>query len=120
MNNAIKAALCSALIFPGAGHLLLKHYLAAVLLAAPSLIILLWVFNHYWQKLQHLTQTWLREGFPPSLNDMLKDLMNEPATDALSQPATWAAIFAVVWLIGIISAAISGHLADRKQKLAGN
>ncbi|HEY7865493.1 MAG TPA: hypothetical protein VIC51_05775, partial [Psychromonas sp.] len=36
MNKAVKAVLLSAFIFPGAGHLLLKRYISAALLATTA------------------------------------------------------------------------------------
>jgi hypothetical protein len=38
MNTSTKAALLSALVFPGAGHLLLKKYVMAALLAAVTMV----------------------------------------------------------------------------------
>lgn len=38
MNTSTKATLLSALVFPGAGHLLLKKYVMAALLAAVTMV----------------------------------------------------------------------------------
>jgi len=45
MSKSIKATLLSALVFPGLGHLLLKKYVAALLLGGTAFVSIYWLVS---------------------------------------------------------------------------
>ncbi|HEX5125238.1 MAG TPA: DUF6677 family protein, partial [Rhodocyclaceae bacterium] len=50
MKKSSKALLFSALIFPGAGHLVLKRYARGIALLVPSIVALIVICNDAMQK----------------------------------------------------------------------
>ncbi len=46
MKNSVKAALFSALVFPGTGHFIIKRYLRGLVFFLPSLLSLLYLLRY--------------------------------------------------------------------------
>ncbi|MCK4837302.1 MAG: hypothetical protein KAS94_00790 [Desulfobulbaceae bacterium] len=102
MNKAIKAALLSALLFPGAGHLLLKKYVAAVILAGASVASLYFLVATAIEKALRITEK-IQRGEVPLDVAAIAELITNQTTGPEAQLLNIAtAVLFIAWLIGII------------------
>lgn len=86
MNKAIKAALFSALIFPGAGQLLLKKYISATHFAIFSGVGLYFLFSNLMSQAQDIIDKVQRGEVSADLV-IITELVNQQsatASDSLS------------------------------------
>lgn len=108
MSKAVKAALLSALLFPGAGHLYLKLYRRATVLMVIGLVsFTTLVIAASLQALELLEQITAQYG--NITTDQLLDLAAQASTSSDSTTlsiASW--VFVATWLIGLIDAYRSG------------
>ena len=115
MKPSIKAALLSALVFPGAGHLLLKKYPAAAALAtAASMGAYLLITQAF--DIALTISAKIQNGEIPLDPVQIITAINQHTSIAQSQTAsiaTWVIIIA--WVIGIVDAY---RLGDREQNPA--
>jgi hypothetical protein len=101
MNKPIKAALFSALIFPGAGQLLLKKYVSATYFAVFAGVGLYFLFSNVMSKAQDIIDKVQRGEVSADLAT-LSELVNQQwASDSLS-PAL--IILLMVWLVSVVEA----------------
>jgi hypothetical protein len=64
MNRAVSAALLSALVFPGAGHLYLRRPLRACVFLVPALVAAAWFFGDLVQRASTLADQVLAGTVP--------------------------------------------------------
>ena len=115
MKPSIKAALLSALVFPGAGHLLLKKYPVAAALATAAgmgaYVLMTQAFD-----IALTISAKIQNGEIPLDPIQIITAINQHISMAQSQTAsiaTWVIIIA--WVIGIVDAY---RLGDREQNPA--
>lgn len=111
MKNAIKGALLSGLGFPGAGHLVLKHYkmgIALILVAGASLTLI--VVKAVEQAFTTLDK--VQAGLvAPDISVLANAAILDTASDPVINIAT---LFLVLcWIIGIVDAYVLGRRKDR-------
>lgn len=112
MTTALKAALLSALVFPGCGHLLLKSYLRALLLIGVTLLSLGSILAALMQRTQIIADKIVSGEIAPDPVVITK-LAEEAARDAMSGATTlalWALL--VCWIIGIADSYRLGRRVD--------
>jgi len=103
MTSPIKAALLSALVFPGAGHLYLKRYKSAILLIATSLTGLYFLISSAIQKSLQIVEQ-IQSG-AIQLNDAatVSALLTQHSGTAEAQRLEIATtVIMICWLVGII------------------
>jgi len=110
MNKAIKAALLSSLVFPGAGQYLLKKYLLASILAAAAFIslcvILVNIVEHSLIIAEQIQQG--KIAFDVMAISTL--LLDQQSTASTSSNVSIASIVLVLtWIISIIDSLITKH-----------
>lgn len=102
MDKAMKAALLSALVFPGAGHLLLKKYSAAVILAGATGVSLYFLVATAIEKALLITDK-IQIGEVPLDVAVITELITKQTTGPEAQLLNIAtAVLFIAWLIGII------------------
>jgi len=116
MKWSLKAALCSALIFPGAGHILLRQYFIGALLGLPAFGILLYLFEHYRRKANALVEVWLYQGLPSDLSAMTQAILAEPDNATAQLLTTLGFTFLAIWTTGILLSAFAGHRRDKQRE----
>jgi hypothetical protein len=102
MNKATKAALLSALVFPGAGHFLLKKYLTGVVLGGASVAALYLLIVKAVEKALLISEK-IQSGEVPLDVATITELVTQQATGADAQLINIAtAVLCLSWLIGIV------------------
>lgn len=119
MNNAVKGALVSGLVFPGLGQIMLKHYKRGTVLilavSAGLLVILVKVVGHALTILEKLES----EGGSIDLGSI-----SQAATQAstASESLTVKLLMVLIvgcWIIGVVDAFWIGRKKDLEARLAG-
>ena len=117
MNKAMKAALLSALVLPGAGHLLLKKYITAVILAGASVASLYFLVATAIEKALRITEK-IQSGEVPRDVATITELIARQTTGPEAQlPNIATAVLCIAWLIGIIDSYRMGRVQDKNLEL---
>lgn len=101
MSKAIKAALLSALVFPGAGHFYLKKTIAGFVLAGAALIPLYLIIAPLVGRASQIAEQIQRGAVPPDIA-AITELLSKPSTetDPWLLNLAWAVLL-FSWLIAI-------------------
>jgi len=103
MNTPLKAALFSALIFPGAGQLLLKKYMSACYFAAFAGVGLYLLFANLMTRAQDILDKVQSGEVSADLATIMALVHQQSATDTESlSPAL--IILLVAWLVSVVEA----------------
>ena len=109
MSKATKAALLSALVFPGAGHFLLKRYITGVVLATTALATLYLLIAKAVEKALLISEK-IQSGEVPLDVAAITELVTRQATGADSQLLNIATTVLIIsWLIAIIDSYRVGY-----------
>ncbi len=112
MKRSTKAALLSALVFPGIGHLYLKRFPLGLLLSAGSAFASYFVVSRAVGKALPIAERIRREGVPLDA-DAIARLVSEHSLGADNSSIGVAAIaFLVLWLVGIFDSHRLGRIAE--------
>ena len=114
MKKTTKAVLLSALVFPGMGHLSLKKYLAAIVLAGASFASIYYTMTKSVENALQIVEKMQIDYNQPDVAAIIDSVSQQPAgSDAyLLDIAT--AVFVICWLIGIIDSYRIGRAQDKK------
>jgi TM2 domain-containing membrane protein YozV len=113
----MKAALLSAFVFPGGGHIYLKKYMAGVLLAGASFAAIYYLITKTVERAFEISEK-LQSGDVQLDVQAITDLVSQQSSTAdvkLMNIATTA--FIICWLIGIIDSYRIGCVQDKKDKV---
>lgn len=104
MSKAIKAALLSALVFPGAGHFYLKKTSAGFVFAVATLIPLYLIIAHMVGRASQIAEQ-IQRGAVPLDIAAITELLSKPSTetDPWLLNLAWAVLI-FSWLIAIADA----------------
>lgn len=104
MSKSIKAALLSALVFPGAGHFYLKKHLSGVILTGAALASLAVVISQAVARATQIAEK-IRLGEVPLDIAAISELISkQPTGTAADQLNIATTVLIIIWLIGIIDA----------------
>ena len=103
MNKPLKAALYSALIFPGAGQLLLKKYISAIYFSAFAGVGLYLFFSNLMVRVQDIIDKVQRDDVAADLATIIA-LVSEQSTIATESLSPALIILLVAWLVSIVEA----------------
>jgi hypothetical protein len=103
MNKLIKAALFSALIFPGAGQLLLKKYVSATYFAVFASVGLYFLFSNLMSKAQDIIDKIQLGEVSADLATIL-ELVNQQSATSLNSLSPALIILSVTWLVSVVDA----------------
>ena len=102
MKKSIKAALLSALVFPGAGHIYLKKYKSSVILIGASLFGLYYIISNVVEKSLQIVEK-IQSGVVPLNATTVSELLSKQTSGAEAQLLDVATVVIIVcWLVGII------------------
>jgi uncharacterized protein DUF6677 len=112
MKKSTKALLFSALLFPGAGHFLLKRYRRGVLLLTITLAALIIIVRDALQQALVLVDKIQSGAIPPDAQ-MIAQAIEQAANTGASTSVNVAWVIVVVcWAVGIIDAFRLGRTED--------
>lgn len=103
MNKPLKAALFSALIFPGAGQLLLKRYISATYFAAFAGVGLYLLFSNLLARAQDIIAQVQRGEVSADLAT-ITELVHQQSMSAAESLSPTLIILLVVWLVSVVEA----------------
>jgi len=114
MNRAIKAALLSALLFPGLGHFFLKKYIAGTVLAGATFAGLYILVAQAVESALQITERIQNGEIPPDVVKLTK-LVSEQSAGADVQLLNIAtAVLIICWVAGIVDAYRIGCAQDKQ------
>ncbi len=114
MKKSTKAALLSALVFPGLGHIYLKKYLPGLVLAGASFAALYYLIADATDKAFEIVDK-LQSGDAPADIDSITAMLSQQPAGADAQLLNVATIALVIcWLVGIVDSYRVGSAADKK------
>lgn len=104
----------SALVFPGVGHLFLKKYVSAVVLAGAAFGGIYYLLTIMVERALQITAK-IQTGEMPLDVAGMTELISKQATGAEAQLQNMAtAVFIICWLIGIVDSWRIGRKQDKK------
>ena len=111
MNRSTKAALLSALVFPGAGHFFLKKYIPGGILATAACVALYILVSKAVERAVQITDKIQRGEVELDVAAISELVSNHPAgsEDQILSIATAALL--ISWLIGIVDSYRVGRAA---------
>jgi hypothetical protein len=119
MNQALKAALFSAFIFPGSGQFLLKKHIRGALLTSVSILCVWVLLSTALEKAQEISRK-IQSGEIPLDITRITEEVSRLATGSGSQQAEIATyVLLVCWLVGIVDAYWVGRLQDEADSRSG-
>ncbi len=102
MSHSIKAALLSALVFPGAGHLFLKKYISAIALSSAAFSVAYFLTTTMIERAMQITEK-IQSGQIPLDVTSINELVSAQSNGADGQALNIATIvFIIIWLVGIM------------------
>jgi len=113
MSKAIKAALLSALVFPGAGHLLLKKYLHATVLSGASFSVLYLMISRLTEIALQISDKIISGEIGLDvvvITELIAKQSAGPETRLLNIAGV---ILIIIWLISIVDSYRIGRLQDK-------
>ena len=118
MTKALRAALLSALVFPGAGLFSLRLYVRGCIFALPAILVL-FLFFQFLQQQAALISVELTQH--PERLDILQ--MATQLHDAIYASSVWQEgrwVLLASWILSIISSYTAGQKADQTSVDAQN
>ena len=114
MSKSIKAALLSALVFPGLGHLFLKKYVAGLLLGGTAFVSIYWLVSRVVERTLQISEK-IQSGEVKLDAAAITELVSKQAGGAEAQSLDMAtAVIVIVWLIAIVDAYRQGRLQEKR------
>jgi len=120
VKKSTKAVLLSALVFPGTGHLYLRKYLPALLLAGVSIVaVYYWSATALDQAMEIVGK--IESGEIPPDSATIEQMVSQQGA-ALDNPWLHLASIAllVCWVVGILDAYRVGRVVDRETAAGGD
>ncbi|MFT6050615.1 MAG: hypothetical protein ACI9B9_000253 [Halioglobus sp.] len=113
MKKSTKAALLSACIFPGVGHLFLKKHIAGIVLMSTSLIAIYYLASTAMEKALQITEKIQRGDISLDIATITELVTKQPAgTNAqLIDIATYT--FIICWVISIVDSYRLGRAGEK-------
>jgi hypothetical protein len=113
MKKSVKAALLSALVIPGAGHLYLKNHITGLVLIGAALMSLYFLVSSAMERALQVVEK-IQSGEVPLDDVTIMALVSQQSTgaDAGLLKFVWP-VFILVWLIGVVDSFRIGRAQDR-------
>jgi hypothetical protein len=114
VNKSTKAALLSAFVFPGVGHIYLKKYILGVVLAGASLAALAYLVSKVVERAFEISEK-IQNGEVQLDVAAITELVSKQSSGTDAQLLNMVAIALVMfWLIGIIDSYRVGWARGKK------
>lgn len=119
MKKSTKAALLSALVFPGVGHFYLKKYVSACVLAGTAFIALYYLTAKAVARAMQIVDKIQSGEIQPDIAVITELVSKAPTgTEALLINIA-TAIFIISWIVGMVDAYRIGRLHDSSAGAGG-
>jgi hypothetical protein len=118
MSRSVKAALLSALVFPGIGHFFLKRPVQGILLAGVSIVCVYFFMSASIEMAQEIVVKIRNGEMPLDMIRIMQELskQSEGRNGQLVNGAVF--ILTICWLAGIIDSCRVGRAQDKKIRIA--
>lgn len=113
MKKAAKAALLSAFVFPGAGHLHLKKYIRGVLLAVSSFAAIYYLVLTIIETALEIVGKIRNGDIQPDISAISQLLLERPGGSESELLNIATALLIVCWIMGIIDSYRIGRKHDK-------
>jgi len=117
MKNAIKAALLSAFVFPGAGHFYLKKAAVGNLILVPAVTAIGYLSWQAYQKALLISQKIVNGEIPLQLNALYHAITQAPVGSEALLINISTSVFILSWLASIVDAYRLGNKLDNSDVL---
>lgn len=119
MTKSIKAAMLSALVFPGVGHFYLKKHIPGIILAGTALASLYFVISRMVERALHIAEQIQRGEVPLDVAIIAELVSRQPTgTDAALLNFTWTVLI-ISWFIGIADSYRVGRVQGKFDAAGG-
>ena len=119
MKKPSKAALLSALVFPGIGHFFLKRYISGTIIAGIASMALYVSISNLLERAQEIVDQVQRGEIQPDIESITESLSAQPAGSETQLITISAIVWGIFWLIGIVDAYRIGR-SHESESVAGN
>ena len=114
MNRPLKAALLSALVFPGVGHFFLKKHVRSAILSGTALAGLFFLVSKTVERALQITEK-IQTGEVGLDVATITELVSKPATGTEALFLNIAATVLIVsWLFGVVDSYLIGRTQDKQ------
>lgn len=103
MKKPVKAALLSALIFPGAGQFFLKKYISAIFFAVFAAVGLYLLFSNLVTRAQEIIDKVQRGEVTADLAT-ITELVHQQSATAIESLSPALVILLIIWLVSVVEA----------------
>ena len=120
MKKSTKAALLSAFVFPGVGHVYLKNYKAGVSLGGVSFAAIYYLVAKSVETALEITGK-IQSGDVPLDIGAITELVSQQSSGTDAQMLNIATTALVIcWLIGIVDSYRAGRVREKSDEASGN
>lgn len=117
MKKSTAAALLSAFVFPGAGHLYLKKYIRGIVLIGASLVAVYYVITKSVESALQIVDK-IQTGDVPLDATTITELVSQQSLGTDSQLINIATLAVIIcWGIGIIDSYRVGRVRDKSEQV---
>ena len=102
MTPSSKAALISALVFPGGGHFYLKKHIAGALLAGISLVCVYLLISTAMEAAQVISLKLQSGEIPLDIARIRAEIVKQSAVSGSTTTAIATWLLGICWLVGIV------------------
>ena len=119
MNNSLKGALLSGLVFPGLGQVVLRHYRRGIAFILTSSIILLVIVVKTVQQAFTVLEKIEAEGGVLSMNTIMNAVTqaSAPARGLTFKLLFW--LLVLCWVMGVVDGYMVGKKKDKEGRTTG-
>ncbi|MGB5671974.1 MAG: hypothetical protein WBM71_15640 [Sedimenticolaceae bacterium] len=113
MSRSTKAALLSALVFPGLGHFYLKRHVTGAILVTVALAALYLLISSAADTAMQITEQIQHGNVPLDVSALTKLIEQQPTGGEAQFMNAASTALLVSWLIGIVDSFRVGHAMDK-------
>jgi len=113
MSKSLKAALLTALVFPGAGHYFLKKKMTATILAGIAAISLYLIVSAAISRANEIVAQIQNGEVRPDIASIMQLISQQPTGDATQVLDVAWALLIITWAFGIVDAYRVGRQQDK-------
>lgn len=104
MKKSIKAALLSAFVFPGIGHLFLKKYISAALFATSALAATYQLLSKTLENAQQIVDKIQNGEIAANLSAVTESVTQQTSSSGLLNADLMSQLLMIIWLVSIVDA----------------
>jgi hypothetical protein len=113
MRKSLKAALFSALLFPGSGHFFLKKHVRAALLAGVSIACVYALLSTAVAMAQEISVKIQSGEIPFDVTRITEEVSKQTASSGTQLADISTYLLAICWLVGIVDSYRVGRLQNK-------